>query len=112
MAYLEEKRKELTVPAAGALEIRVDFHPLPGEEAAGAVWIQCLSCDREVAPIPERQLFECPECGYNTTRAEIVELAQRQIERIETVLGVPRRRKKGLLWRFIGLFVRKKRQKT
>lgn len=108
MAYLASNRNKLTVPADGVVEIRVeligDASPKP------RVWLQCIPCGDELQENPDRHLFECPACGYEMTFLEADQLAGKNVDalrdRFKISDGVPRR---GLLWRFLGLFGSRKR---
>ena len=108
MAYLASTRNKLTVPADGVVEIRVE---LAGDGSPSPrVWLQCMPCGDELQENPERHLFECPECGYEMTFPEARLLAGKNVdalcERFGISTGSP---KGGFLWRFLGLFVSKKR---
>lgn len=108
MAYLASNRGKFTVPADGAVDVRIE---LIGETTAGGrVWLQCMPCGDELQDTKERSLFECPECGYEMTYKEAGALAQKHVDalrsRFELKDPSPR---KGILWRFIGLFGSKKR---
>ena len=100
---MQINRQALTVLPFGSVEIRVEFQtPSEGEEAKGAAWMFCLSCNRELAANAHRRLFECPECGYDITWMEVSALCDLHIQAVREMFGMvnpqPRR---GLLWRFI-----------
>jgi hypothetical protein len=107
MAYLVANRKKFTLPADGAVEIRVeltgDLTPKP------RVWLQCNPCGDELQET-QRSMFECPECGYELTSQEAGLLARRHMDALRSRFDLPDLEpKKGLLWRFLGLFVNRKR---
>ena len=102
MAYLALHRNKLTVPADGVVDIRV--------ELGAKVWLQCLPCGDELRENSERHLFECPECGYEMTFPEAESLARRHVEAVQCRFHIPGETpRRGWLWRFLGLFVSKKR---
>jgi predicted RNA-binding Zn-ribbon protein involved in translation (DUF1610 family) len=108
MAYLASNRGKFTVPADGVVDVRVE---LIGETTATTrVWLQCMPCGDELQDNGERLLFECPECGYEMTYKEAEALAQKHVDALRAKFSLkdptPRR---GVLWRFIGLFGSKKR---
>ncbi len=110
-----DSRHKFTVPAVGQVEIRVDFHDPEGQAVDGSAWFQCLPCGRELAVNPDRQLFECPECGYELTPVEVTDLCRRYVEALEKTFDpvTVGRKRKWWLWRFIGSFVgRRKARKT
>lgn len=108
MAYLASNRNKFTVAGDGAVDVRVEL--IADIQSGTKVWLQCLPCGDELQENAERHLFECPECGYEMTFPEAGLLAKRHVEAIcrkFDVQGDPPRR--GFLWRFLGLFVSKKR---
>jgi len=107
MAYLVANRKKFTLPADGAVEIRVelagDLAPIP------RVWLQCNPCGDELQEA-QRSMFECPGCGYELTSNEAGLLAQRHVDALRARFDMPDLKiKRGLLWRFLGLFANRKR---
>lgn len=121
MAYLAEHRNNLEIPAHGNVEIRVDFQSRTGGKISQPnVWLQCMPCGRELVYTPDRNLYECPECSYELTWDELQNLCECQTKAMEEAFrmkqpedeAVVKEKKRGWLWRFIGLFVRKKAPKT
>lgn len=108
MAYLAANRGKFTVPADGAIDVRVEL--ISDLATATKVWLQCISCSDELREVKERSLFECPECGYELTYLEADLLAQKHVDalRVRFDLKDPAQ-KRGIIWRFIGLFGSKKR---
>lgn len=108
MAYLASSRNKLTVPADGAVEIRVE---MVGDSSPGPrVWLQCVPCGDELHENSDRNLLECPECGYEMTFPEAERLAVGAVDAIRGRFNIPVHvQKRGLLWRFLGFFGSKKR---
>jgi hypothetical protein len=108
MAYLASSRNKLTVPADGVVEIRVEL--IGDRSPTPRVWLQCIPCGDELQENSDRHLFECPECGYEMTFPEAGALAGRNVEAIHGRFDIPENPpRRGLIWRFLGLFVSKKR---
>lgn len=108
MSYLASNRNKLTVPADGVVDIRIEL--VADAMPRVRVWLQCIPCGDELQENPERHLFECPECGYEMTFHEAEMLAGRHVEAIRGRFAIPAQTpKRGLIWRFLGLFVSKKR---
>lgn len=121
MAYLAERRDKLDIPASGNVEIRVDFQTRDGAPTEQPlVWLQCVSCSQELVFTPDRDLYECPECSYELTWDELQTLCERQTRAMDEAFRMNPHaaepevveEKRGLLWRFIGFFVRTKTPKT
>ena len=111
---MDEHRHRMVISAVGHVQICVDFHNPEGQQQEGSAWIQCLSCGREMATNVERRLFECPECSYELTPAELNDLCERYTQAVEKTFGYVRPpQKKEKFWHSIPLFGRRKRtQKT
>jgi predicted RNA-binding Zn-ribbon protein involved in translation (DUF1610 family) len=104
MAYLAKIRNRFNLPAAGAVEIRVEL----SDETR--VWLQCVPCESELLPHKARDIFECPECGYEITKPEATALAAKHVEVLRARFEMPDLKpKRRLLWRFLGLFANRKR---
>lgn len=107
MAYLATNRGKFTVPADGAVDVRVEL--ISDLATTAKVWLQCISCSDELRGVKERSLFECPECGYELTYREAAMLAQKHVDALRMRFDLKDPAKRGILWRFIGLFGSKKR---
>lgn len=104
MAYLAKIRNRFQLSAAGAVEIRVEL----SDETR--VWLQCVPCEVEILQHRVRDIFECPECGYEITRLEASALAEKHVEALRARFEMSDLKpKRGLLWRFLGFFANRKR---
>jgi predicted RNA-binding Zn-ribbon protein involved in translation (DUF1610 family) len=107
MAYLASKRSKFLIKPEGATDVRVD---MVGDEKGPRIWLQCASCGDEMVESTRRDLFECPECGHEISFKEVDLLGQKYAAVICDRFGLPDGyKKKGLLWRFLGLFGSRKR---
>lgn len=105
MAYLEECRDKLTIPAREAVEIRVDFTDGEVVFPDGRAWMECIPCEAELAFVPFG--MECPSCGNQVTAEEMRRLAEDYIAAIRARLCEPSpQKRRGRLWRFIHWFRR------
>ena len=103
MVYLEDNRTELTIPAKGSVEIRVDF--IDGEVcfAQGKSWLECVPCEAGLEV--DGDAFVCPSCENKVTSGEVNVLACEYIEAIRASFCEPSPpKRRGRLWRFIHWF--------
>jgi len=113
VAYLEENRSDMVIPAEGCVEIRRDVENLDTVFGYG-IYLQCMPCGTEFIENSSRSLFECEACGYTVTGAEANALATNYVRAISSVFVIQKEEKKrrGILWRFTDLFVSRKKQKV
>jgi len=108
MSYLAIKRNKFLVRPDGSVELRVEL--LSDLSSEPRIWLQCASCGDELVEWSDRKLFACPECGHEITFPEIDVLGKKTATVLCERFGLPEGyKKKGLLWRFLGLFGSKKR---
>lgn len=104
---LAKKLAKLSIPADGAVDIRVQLHD---DHGGASIWLQCMACDVEMYKNSVSNRHECAECGYEITKNESTLIAQRHIEVIRKQFKLDELgRKKGWLWRFTNWYVNRKR---
>jgi ribosomal protein L37AE/L43A len=107
MAYLAKIRKKFNLSAVGVVEIRVE---LADDTVEPRVWLQCVPCEDEMLHHPARDIYECRGCGYEITKPEAAALAEQHVQALRRRFEMPDLNpKRGLLWRFLGLFANRKR---
>lgn len=113
MAYLAESRAKMSIPIGGCVEIRRDTNNLSTVFGEG-IYMQCLPCGDELIENEEREIFECPVCGFTVTGGEANALATEYVQALSSVfvIEVEEKEKRGFLWRLLTLFGSKRKRRA
>jgi predicted RNA-binding Zn-ribbon protein involved in translation (DUF1610 family) len=109
MSDLAIYRDRFFVPATGVVSIVIEV-PTDKEEAkkyATLAGFVCVTCSEPLKWIEARKIMECPTCGYELTAREGISLCDfyfAEIDKLSTLLGKQRQKKRGLIWRFLRWF--------
>lgn len=120
MADLVKFREKFLVRPHAAVEIRITYVPFDepfgdgdprnGQRGDLLSWYQCLTCSDRMEWQDGPRFFECPECGYQLTADEATALCDDVIVSIQKLASLTRK-KRGVLWRLLRLFVGRARPK-
>ena len=114
MADLVKYREKFLVRPHASVEVRVTWIS-PGDDPLDdnrsdqntsrfSPWYQCLTCADRLSWENDQRFFECPSCGYQLTADEATILCDDAIRSVQALASLTRK-KRGVLWRLLRLFV-------
>ena len=99
------KREKFHVPALGNIETIIGpIDPILGMASSRVgAQLRCIACDAFLEWREGWKLFACPECGFELTASEAIELCDshvRELRKLAELAG----KKRGWLWRLAQWF--------
>ena len=106
---LVKDRGDYFVPPTTAVAVRVGPRARFSDIDAMHIvaWYECLTCGEQLESVPGRQIYECPECGYEMSVLEAHHLCNQYIESVRRLTFAMEEEpvKKGFwLWRLLRWF--------